>query len=113
MLLQVISQHENDLDPAQVAQEIDQEILAFEAESSRLRQERILHNTPTQPPTSVTKIRLDKDCWESWGKGMDIPVKRDSSGQEEKSGITKRVENTTKFTPACAHPIETNFEELD
>ena len=83
---------ENDLDLEQLSKGVDEEILAFEAKSSRLRKEKILHNTPPPPPASIQR-RVTSEV--GWTNGTEM-----AAGQ------------VAAEAPQAA-AIETNFEELD
>eukprot|EP00752_Nemacystus_decipiens_P004053 g3711.t1 len=90
--LEVEPRDENDLDLEQLSKGVDEEILAFELKSNRLREERILHNTPPPPPASTQKSLTSKVGWNN--------VKETDSGQDAAE------------TPG-ASAIGTDFEELD
>lgn len=72
-------------DLTKLSNDVDEEIRAFEAESQRLREERILQNTPPPPPAMVKE------------QGVEI-------------GWNGNVEVTSK--ELCQEQA-TNFEELD
>lgn len=83
---------ENDLDLEQLSKGVDEEIRAFEAKSNRLREERIMHNTPPPPPPSTEQGAIPKVAWNN---GVKMAANQDVAGAH--------LESAT----------ETNFEELD
>lgn len=83
---------ENDLDLEQLSKGVDEEILAFEAKSNRLREEKILHNTPPPPPASIQQRGASKV---GWNNGTEMAAGQDAAEALE------------------AAAIGTNFEELD
>lgn len=83
---------ENDLDLEQLSKDVDEEILAFEAKSNRLREKNILHNTPPPPPAAIQACVTSKV---GWNNGMEMAAGQDAAEAPEASAIG------------------TNFEELD
>lgn len=75
---------ENDLDLEQLSKGVDEEILAFEAKSNRLREEQILHNTPPPPPATIQPSGTSKVGWNS---GMEMAAGQDAVEAPEASAI--------------------------
>lgn len=103
----------NDLDPIQLAGELDEEIRAFKAKSGHVREQSIIDNTPTHPPTFRNISQTHRVSW-----ATSVRIQEASQANEE-PGITKKVDSTTKFNKAPAttrgegSSRQTNFEELD
>lgn len=83
---------ENDLDLEQLSKGVDDEILAFEAKSNRIREEQISHNTPPPPPSAIQASITSKV---GWNNGMEMPASQNAAEAPEASAVG------------------TNFEELD
>eukprot|EP00903_Cladosiphon_okamuranus_P019907 g18296.t1 len=90
--LEVEPLDESDLDVEQLSKGVDEEILALDAKCNRLRKEKILHNTPPQPPATIQPRVATKV---GWNDGTETAARKDAAEAPETSAIG------------------TNFEELD
>lgn len=115
MLPQVGPLNENDLDPVQLAKNLDEEIRALESKSLRLREEQIMRNTPPLSPANTEECQIQGECC-----NMDVHanVKRDHTGADESDAIDKGEQSSENAKPQATVSseelgVDTDFEELD